>query len=340
MERFAFPELMDVAKAATGRSYAALMRSLAARAYCTEEAVKKWRKRDNFPTNLSAEDAYAGLFEGCGNAETLAQCLRAFSSERECPDLAGAISEEQGACRSSDSDEDRYRDLALELCRRALAGSQEEKEGRTARRALPGIVVEVDRAVSHGGGSRIACPASTETMGYFSGGFETHELYGALLDAAQARYLSFGRKNSKIFGDESHVPAIRDLLARRADGFDFRCLFLDPDADASVIGNAQDRSGFLDDLRYAIKRAATVIAEAGADPAEVCRLYRTRRQAALAVADDFAFYRPTEYDERMMPAHFTGRNFCYARVDGGVGKELLDAFERAWASARPLDAAM
>ena len=336
MERFAVPDLMDVAKAATGRSYAALMRSLAARAYCTEEAVKKWRKRDNFPTNLSAEDAYAGLFEGCGDADALVDCARSYAADRDFPALADAVGE-GAAFRSFASDEERYRECAVALCRLALAGSQEEKEGRTARRALPPIVVAVDRAVSRGGESRIACPASTETMGYFSGGFETHELYGALLDAAANRYLSYGRKNSKIFGDESHVPAIRDILARRADGFDFRCLFLDPDADPSVLDNAQDRPGFVDDLRHAIKRAATVIAEAGADPAEVCRLYRTRRQAALAVVDDFAFYRSTEYDDRMVPMHFTGRNFCYARVDGGVGKECLDVFERAWAAARPLE---
>jgi hypothetical protein len=59
----------------------------------------------------------------------------------------------------------------------------------------------------------------------FETGFESHQLYEAVFAEAKKRLYIFGRKNRKVF-DKEHDDFFAGLAARRAQGFDFRCLFL------------------------------------------------------------------------------------------------------------------
>lgn len=358
MAYFGFPELVKLAAGVTGRSYAEVRRRVAASSSYTDNTVKAWYQNKRFPTGLRAEDAFEGLFAGAGTFEDLAAHARQAASEPGREALARAVEGRCGARGDAES-EDAYRDLALAIIEAALSPEAKrqfaiEKNRREAARRrsedaegtptaagrapLPQLIAAVDRAMSADGKSHVTRAGDGDAFGYFDQGFETHELYRTLVSHAKRRFLAFGRKNSKLFCDGSYLGAFRVIGAQPAGAFDFRCLFLDPEADEAIIATAQDRTGFLDDLRYSITRAGRVLAECGMDPHEACRLYRTRRQAPLVIVDDFAFFRGSNFGDDMMPEHFTGNNFCYARVGEGLGAECLKAFEQAWAAAQPLPA--
>jgi hypothetical protein len=69
---------------------------------------------------------------------------------------------------------------------------------------------------------------------FFDGGFETHALYSTLSEIAAERLLVFGRKNRKLF-NKNHKKFFHGLNQRIEKNFDFRVMFLDPDAPTEVL---------------------------------------------------------------------------------------------------------
>lgn len=111
---------------------------------------------------------------------------------------------------------------------------------------------------------------------YFSAGFESHAVYETACSIATQRLWVFGRKNRKLF-DKEHADFIRSLPARIASQFDFRCLFLNPNAPPTLFQAAHHDAGFPDQLRAAIRNAISGMVNAGLDPDRHCRTYSIQR---------------------------------------------------------------
>jgi hypothetical protein len=169
---------------------------------------------------------------------------------------------------------------------------------------------------------------------YFNAGFESHGLYSTVCDVAAKRLTVFGRKNRKLF-DKEHSDFFGELKAKVAAGFDFRCLFLDPAAPPHIISGAHQAADFSTQLDECIKCAHEMLSNAGLDPADHCRLYRTPRSTSMLVADDAVLYSPIKLTTDGRVRALTKCPFTVVNAQSPLGQELVDDLETAWSASRP-----
>lgn len=146
-----------------------------------------------------------------------------------------------------------------------------------------------------------------------------------------------GRKNRKLF-DKDH----RDFFSRLADrrpSFDFKCLFLDPNAPAHVLTAAHRDPDFREQLIRCVAAAAVRPIEAGLNPEDHARLYRVPRSLAYLVIDGAVAYTPVQYDASGYAANLTKCGFTLASGTSSFGNELVSQFLAIWEAATPLRAA-
>ena len=172
---------------------------------------------------------------------------------------------------------------------------------------------------------------------HVSAGFESHSLYGAILPIVKRRLYIFGRKNRKLF-DKEYRAFFSGLPDRLRNGFDFKCLFLDPSAPNSVISAAHRSSTFLEELNLSIEHATTVMREIGVDATDVFRFYSIHRPYALLVADDAVCVSPSKLGKDGKTEPYTNSPFSLCDAISPCGKNLIDVFLSFWnIGAKPPD---
>lgn len=164
--------------------------------------------------------------------------------------------------------------------------------------------------------------------------FETNAFYQVLLEAADKYLWIWGRKNSKLFSiGNSNQWFFKDLSRKIENGFDFRCLFLNPYSDKQVLKTAQkDRIHFKRDLKACIQIAK----EKCGDSFESCCKYydNNRTEEVIIRVDNHVIFSPIISDSNNIPEHFTGKSFYIVSVDSILGKKLLAKFDGTWNSSK------
>jgi len=172
---------------------------------------------------------------------------------------------------------------------------------------------------------------------HFTSGFESHGLYDTVCDLATKRFSVFGRKNRKLF-DKEHSDFFATLKAKVDAGFDFRCLFLDPDSPSHVISAAHQSDEFPSELCQGIERACRVMTEAGLDPCDHFRTYCVQRGVSLLLVDDAILYSRIKTTADGRARALTKCPFTVVGSTSALGADLAEDFEQAWEAARPMPA--
>ena len=163
----------------------------------------------------------------------------------------------------------------------------------------------------------------------FKEGFESHTLYNTICSLAKERLYIFGRKNRKIF-DKEHWDFINKLPGMISQGFDFRCLFLDPYAPSHIIKEAHEDSNFPEQLKASIKQAVATLSKFDIDPDDVCRAYQCHRTTFSIVVDNVVLFTPVEYSESGKVKRLTKTRFEAIDARLPFGEELVQRFSTTW----------
>lgn len=178
--------------------------------------------------------------------------------------------------------------------------------------------------------SQLPDPKTTITT-YFKSGFESHTIYSTSLKVAKKRLLIFGRKNRKLF-DKEYSDFFERLNNRLINGFEFRCLFLDPNSKEEVIRTAHQEQEFKEELLRCIKKANNILSNNGIIINKTFRFYNFQRSISFIIIDDAVLFRPIEYDKNGIAKKLTKASFSMTSVSTSQGEILLSNFEEFWKS--------
>jgi hypothetical protein len=173
------------------------------------------------------------------------------------------------------------------------------------------------------------------SLAYFSSGFESHALYSTLTSIANKRLYVFGRKNRKLF-DKEHLDFFAALPQKINNGFDFRLLFLNPEAPSDVLHQAHQDDTFKLQLETNIAHVRSVMKRYNLDASLHCRKYALGRQHAMIIADDAVVYTRIEYDSDERAVPLTKAPFNVLNSTSIIGAELVEDFISTWEISEPL----
>lgn len=162
-------------------------------------------------------------------------------------------------------------------------------------------------------------------------GFETQKLYDVLLKNVDKRFWIFGRKNRKLFSTENR-QFFQDLSRRQKNGFDFRCLFIDPNSD--TVSKAQRGANFEDKLMVCLKEAQEVLASNGISAKDVCKLYSCERTDEIIVVDNAIVYSHITYAPDEFPHPLTQSPFFILDIENPIGRKYYQNFENVWKNSK------
>jgi hypothetical protein len=174
---------------------------------------------------------------------------------------------------------------------------------------------------------------------YFESGFESHSVYTAVCSIAKTRLYNFGRKNRKIF-DRDHADFFERLPKVLREGFDFRCLFLDPHAPEHVLSVAHQDADFSEQLKTSIRNAISALKKVGLEPDEYCRTYSVQRSFMGLVVDDAVLYTHVRHarDGRALP--LTKQSFTLVNSSSPAGSDFTAEFLEFWESGQAISSAL
>lgn len=158
--------------------------------------------------------------------------------------------------------------------------------------------------------------------------FETQKLYEVLLENADKRLWIFGRKNRKLFATENR-DFFSDLKRRKENGFDFRCLFLNPNK-KELLKKAQRNNNFENNLNNCIDTAKNVLLDAGIIPKEVCKFYSIIRTEEIIIIDNVVIFSIISYDDDNYPKPLTKASFSISDIETAIGKKYYNKFIELW----------
>ncbi|HZF07878.1 MAG TPA: TIR domain-containing protein [Thermoanaerobaculia bacterium] len=193
--------------------------------------------------------------------------------------------------------------------------------------ALPGVI----EVFSHRG---LAEPHLGRIV-HFEEGFESHTLYNILCDVAVKRLLIFGRKNRKLF-DKEHRDFLDSLPRRIAEGFDFRCLFLNPNSPEAVLHAAHADDDFPEQLEACVQKARAALEQRHLAPEDHLRVYSSHRTVNLIIADDAVLFAQVKVGPDGRQKSLTKCGFSVVDCRLSLGDDLLRIFSEAWEGATPL----
>jgi hypothetical protein len=170
---------------------------------------------------------------------------------------------------------------------------------------------------------------------HFTSGFESHGLYDTVCELARHKLVVFGRKNRKLF-DKEHSDFFAPLPAKLSEGFDFRCLFLDPEAPSHVIRAAHQDDGFAAELRNSIERACAVMSANGLDPAKHFRTYRIQRNTSMLIMDEAVLHTRIRMTAEGRAYGLTKCPFTVVSSQSPSGVDLVEDFETVWSGGNVL----
>ncbi len=169
----------------------------------------------------------------------------------------------------------------------------------------------------------------------YDSGFETQKLYEILLRLADKRLYVFGRKNRKLFSTENR-SYFEDLNRRIENGFDFKCMFIDPSY--TGIKKAQKGDNFSKKLITCLCEAEEVLTNNDVDPQNVCKLYSCERTEHIIIIDNVVLYSPITYSNDEYPHPLTKAPFYILDIDNPIGQKYYKHFEDVWTNSKTFSA--
>lgn len=183
----------------------------------------------------------------------------------------------------------------------------------------------------------INSPYYVDKAAYFLSGFETFELWKAIIQSFlyTGKYLwIYGRKNMKLFGgnfNELFEYLDKKSVEPNMAGIDFKILFLNPTAD-EVHNAHKDQDIFEPELRATISRAKKTIG-----PNKVLqqcfKMYSNRREEIIIRVDNCIIYAKPHFDINGMPNIMTNSGFEVFSASSEKGKECIDKYLAVWDKA-------
>lgn len=185
-------------------------------------------------------------------------------------------------------------------------------------------------------------PYFRDKTAFFLTGFESFELYKALIDSFlyTGKYLwIYGRKNMKLFsGNYERLFRYLDEKSLadpiRMDGIDFRCLFLDPESDEVKFAHKQPEL-LASELHTCIMRAQAVV-DSIPRIKRCFRCYSTKREEIIIRLDNCIIYSKPVFDAHGRPQLLTNSSFEVLSAKSNRGKSLIKKFEQVWDGAREM----
>lgn len=161
----------------------------------------------------------------------------------------------------------------------------------------------------------------------YDSGFETQKLYDILLKNADKRLYFFGRKNRKLFSAENRC-FFDDLNRRKKNGFDFKCLFIDPNC--SNVDKAQKGQNFHNKLIACLREAEETLLQHNINPKEICRMYSCERTDQIILIDNVILYSHITYADDDYPYPLTKAPFYVMDIDTPIGQKYYKQFSDVW----------
>ena len=184
----------------------------------------------------------------------------------------------------------------------------------------------------------INSPYYRDKVAYFLSGFETFELWKAIIQSFlyTGKYLwIYGRKNMKLFG--GNFNELFEYLDQKAvqpnmAGIDFKVLFLDPTGEEVHYAH-KDQDIFESELRTTISRAKKTI---GSNKIlqQCFKMYSNRREEIIIRVDNCIIYAKPHFDINGMPNIMTNSKFEVFSATSDRGKECIDKYLAVWDKAR------
>lgn len=168
----------------------------------------------------------------------------------------------------------------------------------------------------------------------YDSGFETQKLYEVLLKNVDKRLYVFGRKNRKLFSTENR-SFFSDLDRRIKNGFDFKCLFIDPSCEKAE--KAQRGNNFQNKLISCLNEAHEVLKNNGIQPQNICRLYDCDRTDEIIIIDNAVLYSHITYSNDDYPYPLTKAPFYILDIDNPIGQKYFNRFNDVWTHAKTFD---
>lgn len=183
-------------------------------------------------------------------------------------------------------------------------------------------------------------PHYRDKVAYFLSGFETFELWKAIIQSFlyTGKYLwIYGRKNMKLFGgDFAELFEYLDKKATQPNmaGIDFKVLFLDPVSDEVHYAH-KDQDIFELELRTTITRAKRTI---GSNKVlqQCFKMYSNRRKEIIIRVDNCIIYAKPHFDINGMPNIMTNSKFEVFSALSERGKECVEKYLVVWENATPM----
>jgi hypothetical protein len=164
---------------------------------------------------------------------------------------------------------------------------------------------------------------------HFNEGFESHAFYEVVLKCAKSRLYFFGRKNRKVF-DKEYAWFFEGLRDKINHGFDFKCLFLDPDSDDSILNSAHKDLNFKEQLTTCIYNTKGLLNQHHLHSNGILKKYNFQRPYSIAIVDDVVLYTPIEYSVDGKAEKLTRVSFSMTSINTNQGKVMEHNFENAW----------
>lgn len=183
----------------------------------------------------------------------------------------------------------------------------------------------------------IKSPFYQDKIAYFLSGFETFELWKAVVQSFlyTGKYLwIYGRKNMKLFGgnfNELFEYLDKKSVQPNMDGIDFKILFLNPVSDEVRCAH-RDQEIFEPELRATIVRAKKTI---GSNKVlQKCfKMYSHRREEIIIRVDNCIIYAKPHFDINGMPNIMTNNKFEVFSASSDKGKECIKKYLDIWNDA-------
>ncbi|MDD6157355.1 MAG: toll/interleukin-1 receptor domain-containing protein [Lachnospiraceae bacterium] len=183
----------------------------------------------------------------------------------------------------------------------------------------------------------INSPYYRDKVAYFLSGFETFELWKAIIQSFlfTGKYLwIYGRKNMKLFG--GNFNDLFEYLDKKAvqpnmGGIDFKVLFLNPEAEEVHYAH-KDQDIFESELRTTISRAKRII---GSNKVlqQCFKMYSNRREEIIIRVDNCIIYAKPHFDMYGMPNIMTNSKFEVFSASSEKGKECIKKYLAVWNEA-------
>ena len=183
----------------------------------------------------------------------------------------------------------------------------------------------------------ITSPIFRDRTAYFLSGFETFELWKAIIQSFlyTGKYLwIYGRKNMKLFG--GNFCELFEYLDNKSGlpnmgGIDFKIMFLNPESD-EVRRAHKDQDIFKLELETTILRAKKTI---GSNEIlqKCCRMYSNKREEIIIRIDNCIIYCKPHFDINGNPNIMTNSSFEVFSAFSEKGMRCIQKYLEIWESA-------